>query len=462
MKTLRNIFLLLLSFMAFASCGGNSGDGPDAPDPTPEPTTADYSALKDFITARADAGDYCKSFNVSSTGIMATSVSGEKISLGRNSVPYLTVNVTNPFWTVNGQLSKTETPKDIRDCAPAVGTSPEGNLTVGAADLGVKAGDGLLCVINARKHIYFCFADGVKSWGSEVYRPYNPPLRNGDNEINILFIGNSFTQDATQHLPGMLTASGIDNVHMIRLFHGGYTLPEYLANFDKNGICAMRHSHPGDKEWRDNESQDDSPAKALSERVWDIVVIQEHTGRKEGWEWPGTLKTALNGLIDRIWKAQPDHRPTIVYIMAQTYSNGSNVLKSNFNDNRATMFATTTHVAQKVIEETAADIIISTGAVLENLRTTSLNVDNGMQLTRDSYHMDYGISRYAAACAVFETLITPLTGRTTDACPWRYSVSSNKNGEYSTPVDDANAPIARRAAHEAVNAPFVVTDLSSL
>ena len=461
MKTLKNIFLLLLLTVATAACG-NNGDGPDAPDPGPDAPTADYAALKDFIAERTDAGDYCKSFNVSSTGITASSVSGEKLSVARNGVPYLTVNVTNPYWTVNGQLSKTETPKDIRNNAPSAGIGSDGNLTLNGTDMGVKAGDGLLCVINARKHLYFCFADGARTWGSEVYRPYNPPLEKGDGEINILFIGNSFTQDATQHLPGMLTASGIDNVHMIRLFHGGYTLPEYLANFDKNGICAMRHSHPGDKEWRDNESQDDSPAKALSERVWDIVVIQEHTGRKEGWEWPGTLKTALNGLIDRIWKAQPDHRPTIVYIMAQTYSNGSNVLKSNFNDNRATMFATTTHVAQKVIEETAADIIISTGAVLENLRTTSLNVDNGMQLTRDSYHMDYGISRYAAACAVFETLITPLTGKTVDACPWRYSVSSTKEGEYSTPVSDANAPIARRAAHEAVNAPFEVTDLSSL
>ena len=452
MKTLKNIFLLLLLAVATAACG-NNGDGPDAPDHGSDAPTADYAALKDFIEERTDAGDYCKSFNVSSTGITASSVSGEKLSVARNGVPYLTVNVTNPYWTVNGQLSKTETPKDIRNNAPSAGIGSDGNLTLNGTDMGVKAGDGLLCVINARKHLYFCFADGARTWGSEVYRPYNPPLEKGDGEINILFIGNSFTQDATQHLPGMLTASGIDNVHMIRLFHGGYTLPEYLANFDKNGICAMRHSHPGDKEWRDNESLDDSPAKALAERVWDIVVIQEHTGRKEGWEWPGTLKASLNGLIDRIWKAQPDHRPTIAYIMAQTYSNGSNVLKSNFNDNRATMFATTTHVAQKVVEETA---------VLENLRTTSLNVDNGMQLTRDSYHMDYGISRYAAACAVFETLITPLTGRTTDACPWRYSVSSNKNGEYSTPVDDANAPIARRAAHEAVNAPFVVTDLSSL
>lgn len=287
----------------------------------------------------------------------------------------------------------------------------------------------------------------------------NPPFQTDDDEINILFIGNSFTQDATEHLPGMLEASGVKNVHMTRLFHGGYTLPEYLSNFDNENICAARNYHPGYTQWNSNESQDDCPAKVLKSREWDIVVLQEHTGRKEGWEWPGTLKDALEGLRKKINDAQPNHKPTIVYLMSQTYSNGSNVLKNNFSDNRTMMFATTCFVAGKVLERTPIDKIISTGAVLENLRTTSLNIDNGMQLTRDSYHMDYGISRYAAACAVFETVITPTTGKKVADCNYRYAKSSTKNGEYSTPVTDANAPVAQAAAHAAVEKPFEVTAL---
>lgn len=289
----------------------------------------------------------------------------------------------------------------------------------------------------------------------------NPPLNANDEEINILFIGNSFTQDATEHLPAMLTASGIDNVYMTRLFHGGYTLPEYLQNFDNQNICAARSSGPGSKGWSSDEKLDDCPADALKSREWDIVVLQEHSGRKEGWEWPGTLKDALAGLIDRIRSAQPNHIPTIVYLMPQTYSNGSNVLKNSFSDNRYYMFSTTCFVAQKVLENTLIDIVISTGAMLENLRTTSLNIDNGMQLTRDSYHMDYGISRYGAACTVFKTLITPTTGKQLEDCPYRYSQSSTSNGSYSTPVTDSNAPIAQRAAIEAVNHPFEVTNLSN-
>jgi hypothetical protein len=148
--------------------------------------------------------------------------------------------------------------------------------------------------------------------------------------------------------------------------------------------------------------------------------------------------------------------------MSQTYSNGSNVLTNYFSNSRDKMFETTTTVVKQLMANTGIDIVISSGATLENLRTTSLNVDNGMQLTRDSYHMDYGISRYAAACAVFETLITPTIGVKTSSCTYRYTTSNTTSGSYSTPVTDANAPIAQRAASAAVATPFVVTDLSSL
>ena len=93
--------------------------------------------------------------------------------------------------------------------------------------------------------------------------------------------------------------------------------------------------------------------------------------------------------------------------MSQTYSNGSTVLLNSFGNSREKMFATTSGVVKQLMADTGIDVVISTGAVLENLRTSRVNVDNGLQLTRDSYHMDFGLTRYAAACAVFETIITP-------------------------------------------------------
>lgn len=97
---------------------------------------------------------------------------------------------------------------------------------------------------------------------------------------------------------------------------------------------------------------------------------------------------------------------------------------------------------------------------LAQQRTSSLNRDNGMDLTRDSYHMDYGISRYAAAATVFRTLVTPCTGVSVEGNGYRYSTSSTSTTGYSTPVTDANAPVAIRAALEACRTPYAVTDMS--
>ena len=123
------------------------------------------------------------------------------------------------------------------------------------------------------------------------------------------------------------------------------------------------------------------------------------------------------------------------------------------------MFDVIVAQARKVLDETEIDEIIPTGTVLQNLRSSSL--DNEMNLTRDGYHMDYGISRYAAACAVFEMLISPSFGGVTlDDNPFRYDVSNTESGSYSTPVTDENQSIALQAARYAMEHPFEVTPMS--
>ena len=91
---------------------------------------------------------------------------------------------------------------------------------------------------------------------------------------------------------------------------------------------------------------------------------------------------------------------------------------------------------------------------LQNLRTTSLN--NSLGLTRDGYHMDYGLSRYGASCTVYEVALAPLTGKRLDDISYLY----NESGEGKTPVTEANAPIAKLAAKNAIAKPFEITDMS--
>ena len=96
--------------------------------------------------------------------------------------------------------------------------------------------------------------------------------------------------------------------------------------------------------------------------------------------------------------------------------------------------------------------------MLQNLRTS--NLDNDMNLTRDGYHMDNGISRYGASCTVFESIITPKFNVNLDGNKYRYNVSDTGESSYSTPVTDVNAPVALQAARHAIKSPYVVTDMS--
>jgi hypothetical protein len=63
---------------------------------------------------------------------------------------------------------------------------------------------------------------------------------------------------------------------------------------------------------------------------------------------------------------------------------------------------------------------------------------------------------------VFETLITPKFNVTLDGNSYRYTVENTSDSAYSTPVTDANAPVALQAARYAIENPYMVTDMSDV
>lgn len=277
----------------------------------------------------------------------------------------------------------------------------------------------------------------------------------GADAINIFFIGNSFTMDSVTHLPGMLAAAGIKNVNMVHMYYGGRLMSAYNEQWATAADYTCYTCNAGATSWTTSSGK--SLKSVAESRKWDIVTIQEHTGNSAAWEWNSTAKANFIGVINHIKESQADAQ--IYYIMSQAYQNmdkiGSGSKPSITWTDQAGMYKVITDFAQAAMRDCDIDGIIPTGTMLQNLRTTSLNNDLG--LTRDGYHMDYGLSRYAASCTVFESIITPLTNITLDNNTYRYPDS----GEGKTPVTDANAPIALQAARNAIATPYAVTDMSN-
>lgn len=466
-KTLQSKFwrpVLSALFLLCLGCSNSSDPSKTDPPsgPEPEETTISLNEFKTFLANRVSSCEYCRSLSVKDGCFEMNCLGQESCRIEKGDALYLTIGEDGK-WLADGKSTGVVADAEaVAGTMPAVTVAASGNLVVNGDDIGVPAGKSLRCIIDARKHVYVCFSDGNVALGNEMYGTYNPVLPVGKSELRILFIGNSFTEDATEHLPGILKAAGVNHVTMTRAYHGGYTLPEYNDNFASANICARRDCAAGGTKWDGTNALDSSLEEILESDTWDIVTLQEHTGKEVAWEWPGTLRDALGGLVDKIYSAQPKHRPTIVYLMAQSYGRYNATILPKFDNDQEKMFGTVTGVVKKIMSETCIDRVIPSGTMLQNLRTTSVNVDNNMDLTRDSYHMDFGLSRYGAACTVFEAIVKPCTGKTLDGNTYRYSTSSTDPTKYSTPVTDANAPIAVRAAQEAVKKPFEITNLSNL
>lgn len=271
-------------------------------------------------------------------------------------------------------------------------------------------------------------------------------------ELNILFIGNSFTMDAVTHLPGLVSAAGIKKVHMIHMYYGGRLVQQYNSGWETSADYTGYECQPGDSGWRTFKGK--TLAEVASSKEWDIVTIQEHTGNKCAWTWNATQKSHFTQLMNKVRYSQKKE-PKFYYILSQAYQNngkiGSGSRPSITWTEHTGMWNVLAAFGRNVMKDVPFDGIISTGAMLENLRTTSFN--NELGLTRDGYHMDKGLACYGASCTVFETLISPV-----------YDVRLDKNRYRSssagTPITDENAPVALQAARLAIANPYSIMDMS--
>ena len=422
--------------------------------------------MKAYLKARVEACNYAESVTTTAGRVLKFGFKGAATrGVRKEAIPFFTVN-GGGYWAADGVATPVKADAEALrgGASPAVTLTAGGTIAFDGADTGTAAPAGgavaLRCVLDTGKYVCFVFADGeVIRIGSELNGSFNPPLPAGGKSLKILFIGNSFTVDATEHLPGMLKSAGITHVRMVRAYHGGYKLPEFFENYAAPDICTYYYCEPGATKWENEGTLNRSLKSIVESDTWDIVTLQEHTGSYYAWEWDETERGAISGLCDYIQQAQPLDRPTIGYIMAQAYGAYHSHYPKYFANQQA-MFEAIVAQVRKITAQTCIDIVIPSGTSLQNLRTSSLNRDNGMDLTRDSYHMDYGISRYAAAATVFRTLVTPCTGVSVEGNGYRYSTASTSSTGYSTPVTDANAPVAIRAALEACRTPYAVTDMS--
>ena len=225
--------------------------------------------------------------------------------------------------------------------------------------------------------------------------------------MNVLAIGNSFSEDATRYLHSIARADG-ENIQIVSLYIGGCSLERHYRNM-LSGEDVYELQYNGQK-----TGFFVSLEEALLNRKWDVVTLQQASILsfvKDSYE------PYISSLVEFVKKCAPQAR--IYFHQTWAYEEGSQKLLAQAKyETSEKMLSDIVKVTTEVAESIGADGIIRGGQTLGLLAKKGIS-----GIHRDTFHASLGLGRYALGLIWYRTL----TGR---------SVTSNSFCDLDEPVSD--------------------------
>ena len=197
--------------------------------------------------------------------------------------------------------------------------------------------------------------------------------------MNILSIGNSFSQDAQRYLHRIAKADGC-TLNTFNLYIGGCSLSLHYRNMiseEKAYMLEMNGEGTGFKV---------TLKDALLNRDWDMVTIQQVSSQSPYYE---TYQPYLNKIVEYVRLCVPQAKIAIHQTWA--YEQDSHRLNIELGyKNHTDMFEDIKESYEKAAKDIEADYIIPSGAVFQKL------IESGIEkVHRDTFHASFGLGRYA-------------------------------------------------------------------
>ena len=215
--------------------------------------------------------------------------------------------------------------------------------------------------------------------------------------MQILSIGNSFSQDAQRYLHRIAAADGYD-LTTFNLYIGGCPLSRHHRNMlsgeraytlEMNGVST---DFPMSLE------------EALLNRSWDVVTVQQASHESTDYE---NYQPYLDKLAAYVRTCVPKAKLAVHETWA--YEQGSDRLEilMGYRDHKD-MFRDIEKAYKQVAEDIKAEIFLPSGELLQELITAGFE-----KVHRDTFHASFGAGRYAIALLWYAIL----TGRGIEAIP---------------------------------------------
>ena len=197
--------------------------------------------------------------------------------------------------------------------------------------------------------------------------------------MNILSIGNSFSQDAQRYLHRIAKADGC-TLKTFNLYIGGCPLSLHYRNMvseERAYMLEMNGESTGFKV---------SLKDALLNRDWDVVTIQQVSSKSPYYE---TYQPYLDKIVEYVRLCVPKTKIAIHQTWA--YEQDSHRLSVEMGySNHIDMFQDIEASYKKAAEEINADLVIASGKVFQKL------IESGIEkIHRDTFHASLGLGRYA-------------------------------------------------------------------
>ncbi len=236
--------------------------------------------------------------------------------------------------------------------------------------------------------------------------------------MKVLCIGNSFSEDATSYLSRVAENQGIE-IYTENLYIGGCSLERHYRNMI-SGEQAYELEINGER-----TNIHISLIEALEKDKWDVVTVQQASHFSA---YYSTYQPFASELVRFIRDKQPEAKVFIHQTWA--YEDNSQRLSDNGFSSRKEMFARIKESYCLALKECAADGLIPSGQVFENMAA------KGIKCHRDTFHASLGAGRYALAL----TWIKALTGS---------DIDNNSFADTSDPVSEDESVKIKNAVNEA-------------
>lgn len=240
--------------------------------------------------------------------------------------------------------------------------------------------------------------------------PYNQmPFPVDRNNIKILTIGNSFTDNAYTYLRQIIAGSNIEGITLGRSFYPSCSLSKEVNAFDNNdaifGFYISKNGASFETIANQNGAGTLTDGMTLKQIIdyedWDIIILQQNSANSANWN---TYETDLLNLIRRI-RCYTKNNPKIGFHLTWALSKNHTTVKTNFNGDQEQMYEALVNVSKKLKIDYNFDLIINTYQAFQNCRNNE-EINNVISdlLQDDGQHAnDYG--KYVAGCMYFQSLI---------------------------------------------------------